>query len=167
MQNVAKALKDATDIASKKKVQTGPVSGRLQALASKVGMADDSFVDMNQRLQTASNIMLKLRSGAAVTESEYQRFIKEYPQPNDPKEVRERKAKNSIRYMNELIDDKVTAFGESGYKTPNIKPVEVPGEQPGALPPEAVSKLQAGKITAFKNGQKWTLGQNGQPQRVQ
>jgi hypothetical protein len=167
MQNVAKALKEATDIASKKKVQTGPVSGRLQALASKVGMADDSFVDMNQRLQTASNIMLKLRSGAAVTESEYARFIKEYPQPNDPKEVRERKAKNSIRYMNELIDDKVTAFGESGYKTPNIKPVEVPGEQPGALPPEAVSKLQAGKITAFKNGQKWTLGQNGQPQRVQ
>jgi hypothetical protein len=131
-------------------------------------MADDSFVDMNQRLQTASNIMLKLRSGAAVTESEYQRFIKEYPQPNDPKEVRERKAKNSIRYMNELIDDKVTAFGESGYKTPNIKPVEVPGEQPGgSLPPEAVSKLQAGKVTAFKNGQKWTLGPDGQPQRVQ
>lgn len=36
---------------------------------------------------------------------------------------------------------------------------------PGAAPP--TSTLKSGVITKFKNGQRWTLGQNGQPQQVQ
>lgn len=183
IQNVAKALKEATEIADAKSVDTGPISGRWQAFQSKFGMASDSFVDMNQRLQTANNIMLKLRSGAAVTESEYNRFINEFPQPTDTPDVRKRKAKNSIRYMNSLIDDKVSAFSESGYKTPTVKPVDVPGEQGQkpeigmnsssptqpvvTLPPAAVSQLQPGKVTTFRNGQRWTMGADGQPQQVQ
>lgn len=167
MHNVAKALKEANDLATKSKVETGPVVGRMQAIGAKFGLASDSFVDMDQRLNTASNIMLKLRSGAAVTESEYQRFLKEFPQKTDKKEVRERKTKNVINYMNELISEKVDAFAESGYKTPQIVPVQTAPDGTMPLPPEAVSRLQAGKVTAFKNGQKWTLGANGQPQRVQ
>ena len=32
--------------------------------------------------------------------------------------------------MNELLSEKVEAFSESGYKTPKIKPVEVPADAP-------------------------------------
>lgn len=36
-----------------------------------------------------------------------------------------------------------------------------------SLPPAAVSQLQPGKITTFRNGQRWTMGADGQPQQVQ
>ena len=45
-----------------------------------------------------------------------------------------------------------------------------PGKQAAAqsqLPPEAAKSLQAGHVTTFGNGQKWTVGPNGQPQQVQ
>ena len=42
-----------------------------------------------------------------------------------------------------------------------------PAAPTAALPAVALKSLQAGHITTFGNGQKWTVGPNGQPQQVQ
>jgi hypothetical protein len=39
-------------------------------------------------------------------------------------------------------------------------------QEAGALPPEALQHLKPGRITRFANGQRWTLGQDGKPQRA-
>lgn len=118
MKRVKDVLAEANDVMSTGKVSTGPLAGRGQSLASKVGLADDSFVDLQQKLQTAQNIMLKLRSGAAVTESEYARFLKEYPTPNDTAQVFKRKMQNTLNYANTLMDDKMQIYEEGGYRVP-------------------------------------------------
>lgn len=118
MKRVKDVLAEASNDMASGKVSTGPVTGRLQSLGSKIGAADDDFVNVQQKLQTAQNIMLKLRSGAAVTESEYARFLKEYPTPNDPPAVFKRKMANTLAYANTLMDDKMTIYEEGGYKVP-------------------------------------------------
>lgn len=122
MKRVKDVLAEAGQLAQSKDISTGPVVGRLQALGSKVGAASDDFTNLQQKVQTAQNIMLKLRSGAAVTESEYSRFLKEYPTPNDPPEVFKRKLGNAIAYATNLMDEKMSIYEEGGYRVPqNVK----------------------------------------------
>jgi hypothetical protein len=118
MKRVKDVMAEAGDLMKSGKVETGPVAGRLQSLGTKVGMASDDFVNVQQKLQTAQNIMLKLRSGAAVTESEYSRFLKEFPTPNDTKEVFDRKMTNAVNYATTLMDEKMNIYEEGGYKVP-------------------------------------------------
>lgn len=116
MKKVADVLREAQGVANK--VDTGPVAGRLQSLGSKVGLSSDTFADFEQKLATAQNIMLKLRSGAAVTDQEYSRFLREYPTPNDPPAVRDRKLRNTINYATNLMNEKLDIYEEGGYKVP-------------------------------------------------
>jgi hypothetical protein len=118
MKRVKDVLAEASDLLKSGKIDTGPVSGRLQSLGSKVGLASDSFVNLQQKMQTAENIMLKLRSGAAVTESEYQRFKKEFPRTSDTPEVRDRKMSNAIAYASTLMDSKMDIYEGGGYRVP-------------------------------------------------
>lgn len=118
MKRVKDVLAEAGQIANQKNISTGPVVGRLQSLGSKVGMASDDFTNLNQKLASAENIMLKLRSGAAVTDQEFERFKREFPNVNDPPAVRNRKLSNAIKYANELMDSKIDLYEESGYKVP-------------------------------------------------
>lgn len=71
--------------------------------------------------------------------------------------------------MNELKEQKKTAFatdfGEVESGGVGTQPQQSGGET--SLPPAAVSQLQPGKVTTFRNGQKWTMGADGQPQQVQ
>ena len=134
MKRVKDVLAEANSDMSTGKVSTGPVAGRLQALSAKVGAADDSFVNVQQKLQTAQNIMLKLRSGAAVTESEYARFLKEYPTPNDSPATFKRKMANTLAYANTLMDDKMTIYEEGGYKVPQSVRSKPAAQQKGNAP---------------------------------
>ena len=99
-------------------VSTGPLAGRLQSAGKLIGAASDDFVNLEQKLGSIDNIMLRLRSGAAVTEQEYERFKKEYPTANDREEVRDRKLKNAMAYASNLLDEKISLYDESGYKVP-------------------------------------------------
>lgn len=63
---------------------TGPVSGRIGQGTQIVGGAKKGEPTFRQQVSAISNVLLKMRSGAAVTEQEYQRFKKEMPTPNDP-----------------------------------------------------------------------------------
>lgn len=118
MRKVKETLENASGILSGGNVSTGPVSGRLQSLGSMVGLTSDRFNDAKQQLSTAENIMLKLRSGAAVTEPEFKRFKNEYPSVNDSPSVRDRKMANAIKYANDLMDTKLQVFQDGGYKIP-------------------------------------------------
>jgi hypothetical protein len=118
MKRVKDVLAEAGDLMKSTNITTGPVAGRLQSLGSKIGAASDDFVNVQQKLQTAQNIMLKLRSGAAVTESEYNRFLKEFPTPNDTGEVFNRKMNNAVNYASTLMDEKMDIYEEGGYKVP-------------------------------------------------
>jgi hypothetical protein len=118
MKRVKDVLAEARDLLATKKIETGPASGRLQSLGSKVGLASDDFVNLQQKMQTAENIMLKLRSGAAVTESEFVRFKKEFPRTTDTPDVRNRKMGNAIAYASTLMDDKMGIYEEGGYRVP-------------------------------------------------
>jgi hypothetical protein len=35
------------------------------------------------------------------------------------------------------------------------------------LPPEAMQHLKPGRVTRFGNGQRWTIGPDGKPKRVE
>ena len=113
---MVKTLKEAQGLAAG--VNTGPIMGRLQSGAQKLGLASGDFTQMKQKIATVNNSMLKLRSGAAVTESEYQRFLQEMPTPNDTETVRDTKFAAATKYMEDLLDGKIATFAEGGYKVP-------------------------------------------------
>lgn len=54
---------------------------------------------------------------------------------------------------------------KQGWKLPGDKSTPS-GSGSRGLPPEATKALKMGHITTFKNGQKWTLNQAGEPERV-
>lgn len=143
MKRVKEVLAEAGSDLKAGNVSTGPLAGRLQSLGSKVGMAGDNFVNVQQKLQTAQNIMLKLRSGAAVTESEYSRFLKEYPTPNDSPEVFNRKLLNTVNYANTLMDDKMQIYEEGGYRVPQSAKNNAPKQQKGGARPPAGAKTKS------------------------
>lgn len=114
--NLIKTLDEAKDLSLK--VNTGFISGRVQSVGQKVGAAGKDFNQFKQKLSTVENIMLKLRSGAAVTESEYARFKNEMPSVNDDEQTRDVKLANSVAYARELLNGKIDTYQEGGYKVP-------------------------------------------------
>jgi len=150
MKRVKDVLAEASDLLKGGKVDTGPVSGRLQSLGAKVGLASDNFVNLQQKMQTAENIMLKLRSGAAVTESEYQRFKKEFPRTSDTPEVRDRKMSNAIQYASTLMDSKMDIYEEGGYRVPqSVKSGNKPAQKGNAQPKQGQTK-KGGRFTIIE-----------------
>jgi hypothetical protein len=127
----AKVMADEKDKNGNYTVDSGPVSGRAQSLLELGGKASPKFVDYKQKLATVTNIMLKERSGAAVTEQEYARFLKEMPDENTPIATRGTKLNNAIKYMNTLAEEKKNTYRAGGYRvpgdagqraTPDVKP---------------------------------------------
>ena len=69
------------------KKAVGVIDAPLDVLRQTLGIADDSkdfkaIQAFKQKAQGISNQILKIRSGAAVTESEAERFLKEFADPN-------------------------------------------------------------------------------------
>lgn len=118
MKQLKDTVAEAGALVAKGAVKTGPIAGRSQSLGAMVGLANDDFVNVQQKLQSAQNIMLKLRSGAAVTDQEYARFLKEFPTPNDPPAVFTRKMNNAVKYASDLMDQKMSFYEEGGYRVP-------------------------------------------------
>lgn len=66
--------------------------------------------------------------------------------------------KQSYRQQEQAIKDRI-----SGKPTEEEKPASAATED---LPKAAIDQLSSGHVTTFANGQQWTLGADGQPQRV-
>lgn len=114
---ILKTLSEAQGISGN--VDTGPIAGRWQSLKQFAGMSSDNFNQLKQKISTVENIMLKLRSGAAVTEQEYKRFLNEMPTVNDDEKILKTKFANATKYMEELLDGKLATYEEGGYKVPS------------------------------------------------
>lgn len=56
------------------RVNTGPLAGRVGAIGSKLGVGSQDFINYNSMISNFSSILLRLRSGAAVTPQEYERI---------------------------------------------------------------------------------------------
>lgn len=112
----------ATEVAQIKElakgVNTGPISGLVGSGAQVFGKASDKFTELSTRIQSVNNIMLRLRSGQAVTEQEYKRFQKEFPTVNDPEAVFQRKAKTAFENLQKSMEARGVALGLAGYQSP-------------------------------------------------
>lgn len=138
-------LNDITSIQGK--VETGPASGRVQSAGQYVGASSKDFNNLKQKLAAVNNIILKLRSGAAVTDQEYTRFLQEMPTVNDAPDVFKTKLSNAIQYMSDLQNAKLTAYEETGYKIPeSARVTSITVKNPQGMP-----NLNMDAITAELN----------------
>lgn len=85
---------NVTGLAAKRGLENTPIiGGPMGALANTALTADQQKVEQAQR--DFVNAVLRLESGAAISESEFKNAIRQYfPQPGDAKEVIEQKRKN-------------------------------------------------------------------------
>lgn len=80
---------------------------------------------------------------------------------------------NILPFTSGPVRNQPAKIGRKGAAPAQADPPPAQGAQAAPLPaasamppPQALQSLQEGKVTTFRNGQKWTL-QNGQPKQVQ
>lgn len=83
--------KEAENILTTSKLDTGPIASRYQAAKSLVGAADPSFNQYRSVVDNMSSALLKLRSGAAVTPQEFERIKGFIPSINDDEKTAKQK----------------------------------------------------------------------------
>jgi len=123
-----------------------PGFGRLAGLVPSF-MEDEQTQMVRSDMQAAANILLKSRSGAAVTESEAVRFLQEIAAGKGMSEAALRNGWNNVRrnfnarvknmsasYGNEIIDNYVGQGGLDLRKLP--QPKESPVKAPAAAAPK-------------------------------
>ena len=101
-----------------KKAATGPLAGRTQTALQTMGMSSSDFNEFTAALAGVHNIMLNLRSGKAVTEAEYQRFIKEFPTVNDNPANFEAKAQRAEKNLEDSVKRRGQSLTSIGYAAP-------------------------------------------------
>lgn len=80
------------------KVDTGPLAGKVGSIQSKLGIGNQDFINYSSIISNFSSILLRLRSGAAVTPQEYDRIAGYIPTLTDD----EKTAKTKIaRFIEE------------------------------------------------------------------
>jgi hypothetical protein len=153
------------DLLTNQKELFGPVRGAV----GSANPYNEKSRTADATLRRARQVVGSFMEGGVLRKEDEEKYAKMLPQLTDTPKI----ARNKLNGVKDLLtkkraqlaaDYESAGFDMSGQKKP------AGSTPPGGgmpLPPEAASKLQAGKITVFKNGQKWTLGQNGQPQRVQ
>ena len=124
----------------------GPVSGRIEAGKSYLGMSPD-FTTMNQAYAGVRNQILKARAGAAVTPSEAERFLQEIGDPYTG-DYKQRLESFSSQRRKEYLD-KLQAYQEAGFDIPQSLQIgggtETGTAQPSQTPKGATAVV--GKYT--------------------
>ena len=82
------------------KVDTGPLAGRVGAIGSKLGVGSQDFINYNSIISNFSSILLRLRSGAAVTPQEYERIAGFIPTITDDEKTARVKIERFISEIN-------------------------------------------------------------------
>lgn len=78
------------------KVNTGVLAGRTGAISAKLGFGSQDFINYNSSVSNLSSILLKLRSGAAVTPQEYDRIVGYIPTITEDEKTAKTKIKRFI-----------------------------------------------------------------------
>lgn len=102
---------------SHKPAFTGPISGRLGAVAQTTGIgATKKETAFRTRVASLRNQVLHLRSGAAITPSEAERLLEELPTSTDPSTVFLSKLKTARTLMRQFAKTRTQALAEFGFK---------------------------------------------------
>ena len=96
----------------------GPIRGRAGWLAEKTGVITDKEVEFRTFSQSLENQLLLLRSGAAITETEYQRLRAELPNPTNAPNVFAQKAKTFRTILTDINRARLDTFKQFGYIMP-------------------------------------------------
>ena len=99
---------------------TGPLTQYVEGFKERWGIdISDEKVAQRAILQGATNQLLQARSGAAISEGEYQRLLKELPNEGlDPKVFKARLA-NTVRQFKNLYKTKVQILRKTGHAIPD------------------------------------------------
>lgn len=118
---------------------TSQVTGRTGAVREFTGDISTEEVQFRQKLKDVTDQLLRARSGAAITEGEYNRLAKMLPQPTDPPNVFQAKLEGFAEATQRLRDERLRTArtGRGSLEGPTI---QVPAAPP-APPSKSGSKL--------------------------
>lgn len=141
------ADKAASEIEALPDGALGPIDTRWNELKGTWVGADPKFQTAMQAYNSVKNQILKMRSGAAVTENEMQRMLQELGDPRSADATFKRSVRGFSSGLKNLMADKVQALQESGYEVPktlasSFGPAQ-PGGQPGGQPGETAAATGA------------------------
>lgn len=149
-------------LAASDKVPRGnwvPMSSLLQAADSSI--SDPDLKELKLRTNAVMNAydVVSARGGTDVEKRKLNRsLVLDADGPDAYK-----------RGMAVLLDETKDAKSAALEATtvPERKSKDAGTASPSALPQAALAQLEKGHVTTFTNGQKWTLGDDGQPKQVQ
>lgn len=136
------------------KTATGPVVGLIPAVTSSQQIADGAIAAMAPVLKQ----IFRTAGEGIFTDKDQELLLRMIPDRRSTPEAKTAQ----IAAVDSIVRAKL---GAKGGASPSSPPQDGGGTVP--LPPAAVSQLQPGKVTTFRNGQKWTMGTDGQPHQVQ
>lgn len=103
------------------KVDTGPISGRIQDAKSTIGLASKDFVKLRSETGSTLAKFVKSISGGAVSEEEAQRLAKLIPQTNDDEKTFNAKLEQFEIILKDSLDAKATAIQQfQGKSIPGL-----------------------------------------------
>jgi hypothetical protein len=123
----------------------GPVSGRIEAGKSYLGMSPD-FTTMNQAYAGVRNQILKARAGAAVTPSESERFLQEIGDPYTG-DYKQRLESFTSQRRKEYLE-KLQAYQEAGFDIPQSLQIGG-GTETGIAQPSQTPKGATGVVGKY------------------
>jgi hypothetical protein len=123
----------------------GPVSGRIEAGKSYLGMSPD-FTTMNQAYAGVRDQILKARSGAQVTDEEAKRFLQEIGDPYTG-DYKQRLELFTAQRKREYLD-KLQAYQEAGFDIPQSLQIGG-GTETGTVQPSQTSKGATGVVGKY------------------
>ena len=123
----------------------GPVSGRIEAGKSYLGMSPD-FTTMNQAYAGVRNQILKARAGAAVTPSESERFLQEIGDPYTG-DYKQRLESFTSQRRKEYLE-KLQAYQEAGFDIPQSLQIGG-GTETGTAQPSQTPKGATGVVGKY------------------
>lgn len=125
---------------------TGPLTQYVEGFKERWGI-DISNEKVAQRaiLQGATNQLLQARSGAAISEGEYQRLLRELPNEGLDPHVFKARLANTVRQFKNLYKTKVQILRKTGHAIPDdlMEPLASPEGPPTPKVSSNVDKFKA------------------------
>lgn len=124
-------------------VNTGPFAGRAGSVAQVFGKASPEFTDYNSAISDMNSVLVQLRSGAAVTDSEFKRIKGFIPSVNEDEKTAKQKIPKFIEAIAEAKSNYITRATQT---TKQLMDSNKTTAKPTEAPP-------SGQIWITRNGQ--------------
>jgi hypothetical protein len=124
-------------LAAKENTGTGVIEGNVGKGLQLFGVGKDAFTTLGAEIQYVHNVMLSARSGKAVTDGEYKRFINEFPKVTDDDKDFKIKADLAWKHLKESMEQRAKVAAKSGTSSSFDK----------SNPPIGANQIKVGGIT--------------------